>query len=384
MDREVIPRAFAPATETSSARSILLGAEAPPPNSKLKIEQLEKHYGNVQALAPTSLEVRAGEFLTLLGPSGSGKTTLLMAIAGLVQPDRGRIWIDGQDSTSRAVHDRDIGMVFQNYALFPHLDVFENVAFSLRVRGVSEAQIRQRAQYALALVQLDHLIRRFPKELSGGQQQRVAIARSLVYEPSIILMDEPLGALDKRLREQMQAEIRRIHRQLAVTVIYVTHDQEEALSMSDRICLMNGGSIEQIGRPEELYFSPSTLFAAKFLGEANILAARRTSHDKSVMVAGTMIELAELPDGVPESLSVLIRPESFLLEAPHTPANCIEGRLVDITMLGPLTRLDLVCDDDTSLVAKLPTRRKLATLEPGQRINLFFAREDAIIVSEAR
>lgn len=382
MDREVIEHACAPVT--GNAGSILRGGEVPQAPPKLRIEKLEKHYGGVRALAPTSLDVRAGEFLTLLGPSGSGKTTLLMAIAGLVLPDRGRIWIDGQDSTRRAVHDRDIGMVFQSYALFPHLNVFENVAFSLRVRGLGEAEIRRRAQDTLALVQLDHLMERFPKELSGGQQQRVAIARSIVYEPSIVLMDEPLGALDKRLREQMQLEIRRIHRQLGVTVIYVTHDQEEALSMSDRICLMNGGSIEQLGRPDELYFSPNTLFSAKFLGEANILAASRASEHHTVVAAGTEIEIAELPEEAGENLSVLIRPESFLVEAPRAPANRIEARLVDVTMLGPLTRLDLVCDDETRLIAKLPTRRKIASFEPGQRIALFFAREDTIIIPEAR
>ncbi|KRQ08977.1 ABC transporter ATP-binding protein [Bradyrhizobium manausense] len=350
---------------------------------KLDVAGIEKRYGSVVALAPTDLEVHEGEFLTLLGPSGSGKTTLLMTIAGLACPDGGRIVIDGRDSTDIPVYDRDIGMVFQNYALFPHIDIFENVAFSLRVRGISENEIERRTREALELVQLGHLAQRFPKELSGGQQQRIAIARSIVYQPSIILMDEPLGALDKRLREQMQIEIKRLHRQLGVTIIYVTHDQEEALSMSDRICLMNNGSIVQLGRPDELYFAPRNLFAANFLGEANILKASRRSGEKEVTAAGTTIRIGSSPPAVEAALLLLIRPECFSLESSGPSSNCLTGKLVDVTMLGPLTRLDVVCEGGTPILAKVPTSRAVTRLSAGQDVALYVAADDVIVVPEA-
>ena len=241
------------------------------PSSSLKITGLSKRYGDVVALAPTDLEVAQGEFLTLLGPSGSGKTTLLSLIAGLATPDGGQLLIDGKDATYGAPYERDIGMVFQNYALFPHMTVAENIAFPLKMRKVDAASARKRAAEALELVRLPHVAQRFPRELSGGQQQRIALARCLVYRPAIVLMDEPLGALDKKLRDQMQLEIKRIHRELKTTIVYVTHDQEEAMTMSDRICLMNHGKIEQLGTPSELYFRPRTLFVADFLGESNLL-----------------------------------------------------------------------------------------------------------------
>uniref|UniRef100_A0A9E7ZRR4 ABC transporter ATP-binding protein n=1 Tax=Bosea sp. NBC_00436 TaxID=2969620 RepID=A0A9E7ZRR4_9HYPH len=364
------------------ASSASHAAGAKPADIKLKVSAVTKRYGSVVALAPTDLQVRAGEFLTLLGPSGSGKTTLLMAVAGLVQPDGGRIIIDDRDSTQSAVYDRDIGMVFQNYALFPHLDIFENVAFSLRVRGIGESEIERRTLEALALVQLDHLARRFPKELSGGQQQRIAIARSVVYQPSIILMDEPLGALDKRLREQMQIEIKRLHRQLGVTIIYVTHDQEEALSMSDRICLMNNGGIVQLGRPEELYFSPNSLFAANFLGEANILKARPGAQAGEAAALGATIRFRGEPRGDSGTLSLLIRPECFSLAGGPTD-NRLPGKLADVTMLGPLTRLDVTGADGTPLLAKLPTNRALTGLAIGDEISLYVAPSDVIVIPEA-
>lgn len=356
------------------------GGEAVP--VKLAVAGVEKRYGSVVALAPTDLEVRAGEFLTLLGPSGSGKTTLLMTIAGLALPDGGRITIDGRDQTYTPVYDRDIGMVFQNYALFPHLDIFENVAFSLRVRGLSEAEVAKRAHEALALVQLDHLAQRFPKELSGGQQQRIAIARSIVYQPSIILMDEPLGALDKRLREQMQIEIKRLHRQLGVTIIYVTHDQEEALSMSDRICLMNNGGIVQLGRPADLYFAPRSLFAANFLGEANILTAQSDAESGTAHAAGTKIRFnGSAPTGR-GMLSLLIRPECLSLGKSGGADNRLSGRLTDVTMLGPMTRLDVVTADGTALIAKIPTGRAVTQLVAGQDINLHCTAQDVILIGD--
>ncbi|MBB1652067.1 ABC transporter ATP-binding protein, partial [Delftia sp. UME58] len=242
-----------------------------------------KRYGDFVALAPTHLDVARGEFLTLLGPSGSGKTTLLSLIAGLAQPDEGRVLIDGADVTYGAPYERDIGMVFQNYALFPHMSIEENIAFPLKMRKVPAAEARRRAHEALEMVRLPHVASRLPRELSGGQQQRIALARCMVYRPAIILMDEPLGALDKKLRDQMQLEIKRIHRELGTTIVYVTHDQEEAMTMSDRICLMNGGAIEQLGTPADLYFRPRTLFVADFLGESNLLQGEVASVDGDIL-----------------------------------------------------------------------------------------------------
>src|SRR6202051_1790880 len=226
--------------------------------SNLQITGLCKRYGDFVALPPIDLDVAQGEFLTLLGPSGSGKTTLLSLIAGLAQPDDGQVRINGVDVTYGAPYERDIGMVFQNYALFPHMTVAENVSFPLQMRKTDAKATRDKRRQALEMVHLPHLAGRYPRELSGGQQQRIALARCMVYKPSIILMDEPLGALDKKLRDQMQLEIKQLHAELRITVLYVTHDQEEAMIMSDRICLMNDGQIEQIGTPDELYFHPRT------------------------------------------------------------------------------------------------------------------------------
>ena len=240
------------------------------PTLKLEVRNLRKTYGNFVALEGVSINVSAGEFVTLLGPSGSGKTTLLMACAGLNEPDSGEIRIDGEPATFLPAYQRDIGMVFQNYALFPHMTIFENIAFPLWMRRRPDAEVREAVGEILDIIQLSGTEDRYPRQLSGGQQQRVALARALVYKPSIVLMDEPLGALDKKLREQLQYEIKRLHGQLGLAMLYVTHDQEEALVMSDRICLMREGRIEQMGTPQELYFRPRSLFAADFLGKSNL------------------------------------------------------------------------------------------------------------------
>ncbi|WP_246754607.1 MULTISPECIES: ABC transporter ATP-binding protein [Rhizobium] len=237
---------------------------------KLSIKGISKNYGSATVLQSLDLDVRNGELLTLLGPSGSGKTTLLQIICGLTDPTSGSLVIDGRDQTRLPVNQRDIGVVFQHYALFPHLTVAENVAFPLQMRHVARDEIKRRVEDALAMVNLSHVGERFPKALSGGQQQRVALARCLVYRPGVILMDEPLGALDRKLRETMQMEIKRIHRETGATIIFVTHDQEEALALSDRICLMNDGRIAQIDRPQVVYDQPANRFAAEFIGLSNI------------------------------------------------------------------------------------------------------------------
>jgi ABC-type Fe3+/spermidine/putrescine transport system ATPase subunit len=248
---------------------------APRPGAAVALRGLTKRYGEVTAARDVTLDVRAGEFLTLLGPSGSGKTTTLMMVAGFVLPDAGAVEIDGRDVTWLDPNRRGLGMVFQSYLLFPHLTVARNVAFPLEVRRTPRPRIQARVADVLDLVQLRGLEDRYPRQLSGGQQQRVALARALVYEPPVLLMDEPLGALDKKLREQMQLEIKRIQSRLGVTVLYVTHDQTEALTMSDRIAVMRGGRVEQVGAPDELYEGPANRFVADFLGESNFLQGPR-------------------------------------------------------------------------------------------------------------
>ena len=239
----------------------------------ISITSLNKAYGAFQALSDVSLDVGAGEFLTLLGPSGSGKSTLLMVVAGFVVPDSGTIRIADEDVIDRPANQRNIGMVFQSYALFPHMNVFDNVAFPLRLRKVSGVEIAARVAATLEQVQLGDLGQRRISELSGGQRQRVALARAIVFEPRVMFMDEPLSALDKKLREEMQIEIRELHQRLGVTTIYVTHDQREALTLSDRIAVMNKGEIVQIGTAQQIYNEPRTAFVADFIGEAVVLDA---------------------------------------------------------------------------------------------------------------
>ncbi len=240
----------------------------------LAVRSISKSYGELSILREFSLDVAAGEFVTLLGPSGSGKTTILMAVAGFVSIDSGQILMGGRDFSALPPHKRGLGVVFQSYLLFPHMTVRENVAFPLTLRGSPKARIAARVSETLALVGLEGLEDRLPRQLSGGQQQRAALARALVFRPAVLLMDEPLGALDKKLREQMQFEIKAIQRRLGVTILYVTHDQEEAMYLSDRIVVMQGGRIEQMGTAQELYGRPASRFVAEFLGEANVLEGR--------------------------------------------------------------------------------------------------------------
>jgi putative spermidine/putrescine transport system ATP-binding protein len=286
----------------------------------LRIEGLTKRYANLPVVTDFTATIGSGQFFSLLGPSGSGKTTTLMMIAGFTEPDGGSIRLDGKDMTRLGPQHRGLGMVFQNYALFPHLDVFENVAFPLRARRVAAAQIRARVVAALKMVGLERFAASRPRELSGGQQQRVALARAVVFDPQIVLMDEPLGALDKNLRYRMQVEIKEIQQRLGMTIVYVTHDQEEAMNMSDVIAIMNNGRIEQIGRPREIYERPANVFVSRFLGEANLIAGTsslmngeaqlRTVAGKQLAASGT----AGMGSGQPACL--FVRPEKIGLTAP--------------------------------------------------------------------
>ncbi len=255
----------------------------------LQIEQVRKRYADVAALAGVSLTIQGGEFFTLLGPSGCGKTTLLRCVAGFLKPDDGRILCDGDRRDRLPAHKRDIGMVFQNYAIFPHLTVFENVAYGLRARRVAPTEIRRRAMDTLRLVQMDGLADRQPDQLSGGQQQRVALARAMAIRPRLLLMDEPLSNLDAKLRVEMRTEIRRLQRELGITTVYVTHDQEEALAISERLAVMNAGLVEQVGFPWDVYQAPQSAFVAQFIGTSNSLTGtvvERRADGMCVDVAG--------------------------------------------------------------------------------------------------
>jgi spermidine/putrescine ABC transporter ATP-binding subunit len=292
--------------------------------SVVDIVGVSKRYESVVALDTVSLTFGEGEFFGLLGPSGSGKTTLLRAIAGFVQPDAGEIRFDGEDIRAKPVHRRDIGMMFQNYALFPHLTVFDNVAFGLSVRGRPAREIRGEVERLLGLVRLAGLEGRRPSQLSGGQQQRVALARALITRPRVLLLDEPLGALDKRLRQQMQIELRQIQREVGITTVFVTHDQEEALTLSDRIAIFDEGRAVQVGSPGEVYERPRTRFAANFLGDANFFAARLAGCSDGLaryrLDGGQEIAVA-VPPGPPpaESALLAVRPEKFELRPEAAP-----------------------------------------------------------------
>lgn len=325
--------------------------------SKIVLEGLSKRYGTFTALEPISLTVEEGEFLTLLGPSGSGKTTLLQMISGLVDPTAGRLLVNGEDWTHRPVNQRGMGMVFQHYALFPHMTVAENVSFPLEMRKLPARDVSAQVEETLRKVQLDSFAHRFPRELSGGQQQRVALARCFVFRPKVILMDEPLGALDKALREHMQLEIRRLHKEYGTTVIYVTHDQEEALVMSDRICVMNHARIEQLGAPHQIYSDPETVFAAGFIGHSNVLKGTRQAVEGASAVIttanGTFTGRYTARDQATTEVALVIRPEQMRLgQAPSSEFEGVRGRLTDLVYLGSERRLLITLGDGETIMLR--------------------------------
>ncbi len=308
----------------------------------LELDGLTKNYGEERVVDTVSVAIRAGEFFSLLGPSGSGKTTTLMMIAGFVAPDGGAIRVDGADVTLVPPQRRGLGMVFQNYAIFPHLNVFENVAFPLRARHVAEGALRPRVQAALELVRLERFAQRYARQLSGGQQQRVAIARAIVFHPSIVLMDEPLGALDKNLRYEMQVEIKEIQQRLGMTVVYVTHDQEEAMNMSDRIAIMNHGRIEQLGPPGEIYERPLNAFVGRFLGEANLIEGTiaQIADGEAVLHTRDGIALRAWFNRVAapgRAAALFVRPEQLAF-GDGANANRVEGTVRRRSFLGSMIR----------------------------------------------
>lgn len=324
----------------------------------LDIRKLRKNYGSAVALDGVDLSVEAGEFVTLLGPSGSGKTTLLMSIAGFTRPDEGGIAIDGIDVTDLDPEDRDFGVVFQGYALFPHLTVADNIAFPLKVRKWEKARISAKVEEMLSLVGLDKLAGRKPRELSGGQQQRVALARALSFGPRILLLDEPLSALDRSLRDIMQRELKRLHQETGVTFIFVTHDQEEAYAMSDRIAVFHNGRIVQVGAPREIYRKPASLFAAGFLGGNNIVTARYLPTENKLQLFGDRMAVppqfdpAQHGDG---EITLWVRPESLSFFEPGDDRYTFPVTVLDISFIGSSERVVVSTPDGQELTILVPS-----------------------------
>ncbi|MDX0438081.1 polyamine ABC transporter ATP-binding protein [Sinorhizobium medicae] len=308
-------------------------------NAFIHFDNVSKAFGVMTVVDNLELAIQQGEFVSMLGPSGSGKTTLLMMLAGFEAPSSGSISVKGKRVDALPPYKRNMGVVFQNYALFPHMTVAENVAFPLKMRGVSRSETAERVGKALDMVQLGQFHERRPSQLSGGQQQRVALARALVFEPEVVLMDEPLGALDKKLREQMQMDIRDIHHRLGLTIVFVTHDQAEALTMSDRIAIFNHGKIEQIGKPSEIYDRPTTQFVAEFIGETNLLSGRVTACRNGLLdvavEGGQQIEVASTAKFEPgEHVKVSVRPERIELAPAGGSANELSVRVSDVVYRG--------------------------------------------------
>ena len=358
--------------------------------ARVRLQGLTKSYGALVALKPTNLDVEPGEFFSLIGPSGSGKSTLLGALAGFLPPTAGRIEIDGSDVVSAPPYRRNIGMVFQNYALFPHMSVYENIAFPLRLRKLGASEIKQRVERILTTVRLAGLGARFPAQLSGGQQQRVALARAAVYDPRLLLMDEPLGALDKNLREEMQFEIRQFHAALGVTIIYVTHDQDEAATMSDRIAIMRDGNLIQVGRPRELYDRPCNSFAAGFLGEANLFEVKEAKPSGSGGLAVSTREGLSFSTVPPECrldqpLVVCIRPEALTAEPPGfgeqgAHRSQIAGVVCDVVFTAGTIRYRVASAMGAQMTVKLPSQRRAALFAVGDAVNVTCSASDIIII----
>jgi spermidine/putrescine ABC transporter ATP-binding subunit len=348
---------------------------------RLVLSRLTKLYANLPVVDALDLDVASGEFLTLLGPSGSGKTTTLMMVAGFTPPSDGDILLNGRSIASLAPERRNIGVVFQNYALFPHMNVADNVAFPLKMRGQSRATIENKVRDALRLVRLEGLGERLPRQLSGGQQQRVAFARALVFDPDLLLMDEPLGALDKNLREQMQFELKRLHAKLGVTIVYVTHDQEEALTMSDRVALMNRGVIEQLGPAHELYEQPANRFVAEFIGESNLIEGRLDAIGCFMTEGGARFPVEA--DGnvrVGEQGLLIVRPEKFSLMQQSPADKGVAGRVSEHVYVGDFTRYRVEIQGGLTLTVKVQNNRSAVRAGEGEDVQIFLNPGDARIL----
>ncbi|WP_431896189.1 ABC transporter ATP-binding protein [Nonomuraea sp. bgisy101] len=349
--------------------------------SSIQLTGLTKTYHDFVAVDDVSLSIEPGEFMTLLGPSGSGKTTTLNIIAGFVRQTSGELTVDGTSIGSTPPHKRDMGMVFQHYALFPHMTVAENIAFPLKQRKVPKAKRAEMVEAALATVHLGDFGHRYPRELSGGQQQRVAVARAIVYNPRVLLMDEPLGALDKKLRDWLQLEIKRIHAELGTTFVYVTHDQDEALVLSDRIAVFNKGRIEQVGPAAELYERPKTLFVAKFLGESTVLRGPVSDHGIGVCARHLHVQGGiEAKDG-----ALVVRPERLAVRKPGHEAepgwNALPGTVTGEIYLGSSRKLELQLPDGSPALVR-EQAGGLSEARVGDEVTLTWRVADSVLLPD--
>ena len=343
-------------------------------DSFVKFEKVDKSYdGEVLVVKDLNLDVAQGEFLTLLGPSGSGKTTILMMLAGFETPTNGEIYLDGEAISNIPPYKRRIGMVFQNYALFPHMTVYENLSFPLKVRKVSKDEADKKINKALSMVSLTGFETRMPGQLSGGQQQRVAVARALVFDPKLVLMDEPLGALDKNLRESMQYELKHIHESLGVTVVYVTHDQGEALTMSNRIAVFNEGKIQQLSNPDKLYEEPVNSFVAEFIGENNTFQGEvsEISGNKCSVKLGSGDEILANPISVKlkgDKTKISLRPERALINPEEKIENKFKGKIVEVIYHGDHTRIRMNLLGKSQFILKIPNSSTRMDLKLGNEM----------------
>jgi spermidine/putrescine transport system ATP-binding protein len=349
--------------------------------SLIRIERLEKRYGQVAALAGVSLRVAAGEFIALLGPSGCGKTTLLRAIGGFIEPTSGEIWIAGNDMTRTPPNRRPVNTVFQNYALFPHYTVAENIAFGPRRNGVERGRLPALVDEALALVGMEGFGPRYPAQLSGGQQQRVALARALVNKPRALLLDEPLGALDLKLRRRMQLELKRLHQTLGMTFLFVTHDQEEALAMADRIAVMQAGRIVQVGTGEEIYHRPNCCYVADFIGEANLLPCGVDSARRLHLADGGMTLPYHADTAAACGATLMVRPESIVLGTgiageSVTLRACVREKI----FVGSTVKIYAQLAGGQEVVMQPDDRRAVERVQPGDTVELHWRTADASVL----
>lgn len=348
----------------------------------MELKNITKSFTEEESvLKGISLTIDKGEFITLLGSSGCGKTTTLRIVAGLEMPDSGKVFLEGKDVTELAPEERDVNTVFQNYALFPHMNVADNIGYGLKLKKVPKAEIRKKVKEMLELVQLPGFEKRKPSELSGGQKQRVAIARSLVNNPRVLLLDEPLGALDLQLRRAMQIELKKLQKKLGITFIYITHDQEEAINMSDRIAVMNNGKFEQIGTPDEIYNHPKTSYVATFVGNSNILKGTAESSEENIVnikVSGGTVPVFNDGPTVKEGEGVTLAVRSENIHLDETGVKGLPAEVVEKSFAGGMLRVVLKLQDDTEIIA---SRYGIdAGVQPGQKVGCSFAAEDAVLV----
>ena len=361
----------------------------------IEIDNVTKRFSDYVAVKEADFSIGSGEFFSMLGPSGCGKTTTLRMIAGFETPTEGAIRLEGRDVSRVPPHKRNVNTVFQHYALFPHMTVWDNVAYGPRSMKIDKAkgkgEVKRRVDELLEIVRLTDFAQRKPGQLSGGQQQRVALARALVNYPSALLLDEPLGALDLKLRHAMQFELKRIQREVGITFVYVTHDQEEALTMSDRIAVMNAGNVDQIGTPTEIYDRPSTVFVASFIGQANLWAGRQTGRadgdSVQVEVLGTSLkarpgETTIEPGG---HATLMVRPERVRvsMDAPTGDVATVTATVADLTFQGPVVRVSLAAPDDSTIVAHVGPEQDLPLLRPGDSVHVSWAPEASLVLPAA-